>query len=96
MEDTKIESLRCNIEKLNGNNFQVLLQEVKFMPELWVNLRLLNEEIIIHLSKGSTTLSFERVLKTKNGFLSGVRLNPISFKTAGNLVSLGHMKANLV
>jgi hypothetical protein len=32
-------------------------------------------------------LSFERVLKTKNGFVSGVRLNPVSIKTAGNMVN---------
>jgi hypothetical protein len=33
IEATIIGSLRCNVEQVNGNNFQVLLQEVKFMPE---------------------------------------------------------------
>jgi hypothetical protein len=37
MEATKIGSLRCNDEQVNGNTFQLLLQEVKFVPELWVN-----------------------------------------------------------
>jgi hypothetical protein len=46
-----------------------------------------NEYIIIHLSKGSIKLSFDRVLKTKNRFVSGVRLNPVSIKTAGNVVN---------
>jgi hypothetical protein len=45
-----------------------------------------NKDIIIHLSKGSTKLSFDRVLKTKNGFMSGVSLNPVSIETAGNVV----------
>jgi hypothetical protein len=34
MEATKIGSLKCNLEQANGNIFQVLLQEVKFMTEL--------------------------------------------------------------
>jgi hypothetical protein len=46
-----------------------------------------NEYIIIHLRKGSTTFSFDRVLETKNGYLSGVRLNLISIKTAENVVN---------
>ena len=77
--------------------FQIVLQEVKFVPELWVNLfsmnkalkngfKIGNDDIIIHLSKGSTTLSFDRVLKTKNGFVSGVCLNPVSVESAGNVV----------
>ena len=97
MEATKIGSLRCNVEQVNGKTFQVVLQEVKFVPELWVNLfsinkalkngfKIGNDDIIIHLSKGSTTLSFDRVLKTKNGFVSGVCLNPVSVELAGNVV----------
>jgi hypothetical protein len=75
MEATKVWSLRSNVEKLNFKTFRVMLQEVKFMPDLWVNLfsinkalksgfKIWNEGIIINLSKGSTTLSFERILKT--------------------------------
>jgi hypothetical protein len=33
IEATIIGSLRCNVEQVNGNTFQVLPQEVKFMPE---------------------------------------------------------------
>jgi hypothetical protein len=43
MEATKIEDLRCNIEQVNGKTFQVLLQEVKFVSELWVNLFSINK-----------------------------------------------------
>jgi hypothetical protein len=38
MEARKIESLSCNVQQLNGKTFQVLLQEVKFVSELWLNL----------------------------------------------------------
>jgi hypothetical protein len=68
-----IVSLRCNVEQGNGKTFQVLLQEVNFLPDLWVNLfitnktlkngfKLGNEEIITHVSKRSNTLSFDRLL----------------------------------
>jgi hypothetical protein len=68
------------------------------MPGLWVNLFIINkalkngftignEDIIIHLSKDSTILSFDRVLKTKNGIVSGVRLNSMSIETSGNVVN---------
>jgi hypothetical protein len=107
MEATKIGSLSCNVEEVNGNTFQILLQEVKFVPELWVNLfsinkvlkngcKIGNEDIIIHLSRGSTTLPFDRVLKTKNGFVSGVCLNPISIETEGNWSTARNMKSNLI
>jgi hypothetical protein len=98
MEATKIGSVRCNVEQVNRKTFQVLLQEGKFMTELWVNLfsvkkalkngfKIVNEEIIIHISKGSTTLYFDRVLKKNNKFVSGVRINPISIKMAGNMIN---------
>jgi hypothetical protein len=97
MDNTKIGSLRCNVEQVNGNTFLILLQEVKFVPELWVNLfsinkalkngfKIRNEDIIIHLSKGSTKFYLDKILDKENGFVSGMRLNPISIKTAGNMV----------
>jgi hypothetical protein len=75
IEDTTIGSLKCYVEKVNGKTFQVLLQGVKFRPELSVNLfiikkallnvyKIRNEEIIIHLSKGLTTLFFDKFLKS--------------------------------
>jgi hypothetical protein len=38
MEVTKIGSQKCNIEQVYENTFQFLLQEVNFVPELWMNL----------------------------------------------------------
>jgi hypothetical protein len=68
------------------------------VPELWVKLfsinkslknsfKIGNEHIIIHLSKDSTIFPFHKVLKTKNGFVSGLRLNPVTIETAGNVVN---------
>jgi hypothetical protein len=75
-----------------------VLLEFKFVPELWVKLysidkalkdafKITNEDFIINASKSSTTLSFERVIKTKNGVVSGVRLNLVYIKMVGNVVN---------
>ena len=97
MEATKIGSLRCDVEQVNGKTFQVVLQDVKYVPELWVNLfsinkalkngfKIGNEGIIIHLTKGNATLTFDRILNTKNGFVTGAKLNPIVIESAGSAI----------
>ena len=80
----KVGSLRCMVQQKNGEKFVVVLKDVKFVPELWVNLfsfkngfNLGNEDVVMKLMKGKTTLYFDRMLKTKNGFVSGIKLLPI-------------------
>jgi hypothetical protein len=45
-----------------------------------------NDGIIVNLTKVSTTLSLNRILNTKNGCVSGAKLNPISIKSAGSVI----------
>jgi hypothetical protein len=82
LEATKIGYLGCHAEQVNGKTFQVMPKDVKCVPVLWVNVfsikkvlkngfKIENDGFIIHLSKGSTTLSFDRILNAKNGFVSG-------------------------
>jgi hypothetical protein len=58
---------------------------VKYIPELWINLfsigkalknefNLSNDGEIIKLSKGNVTLIFDKVVRTKNGFVLGIKL----------------------
>jgi hypothetical protein len=78
----KVGSLRCTVQQKNGEKF------VTFVPELWVNLfsmckalkngfNLGNEDVVMKLMKGNTTLYFDRILKTKNWFMLGIKLLPI-------------------
>ena len=58
-------------------NIPSLLQDVKFVPDLWVNLfsinkALKNDGIIIHLRNGADIASLDMILKTKSGFVSDV------------------------
>jgi hypothetical protein len=80
----KVGSLRCMVQQKNGEKFVVVLKDVKFVPELLVNLfsiskalkngfNLGNEDDVMKLMEGNTTSYFDRMLKTKNVFVSGIK-----------------------
>jgi hypothetical protein len=83
----KVGSLRCMVQQKNGEKFVVVLKDEKFVPEQWATrfniskvlkhgFNLGNEDAVMKLMKGNTTLYFNRMLKTKNGFVSGIKLLP--------------------
>ena len=70
MEATKIWNPRCDVEQVNGK--EVVLQDLKYVRELWVSLfsiykalkngfKVGNDGIIIHLTKENAALSFNRI-----------------------------------
>jgi hypothetical protein len=88
MLEKKVGSLRCTIQQKNGEKIVVVFKGLKFVPELWLNLfsiskalkcgfNLGNEDVVMKLMKGNTTLYFNRILKTKHGFVPGTKLLPI-------------------
>jgi hypothetical protein len=65
----------------NGEKLIVTLENVKYVPELWINLFSIGKALkngfngeIIKLSKGNVTLTFDKVVRTKNGFVPGIKL----------------------
>ena len=85
MVATKLGDLKCEVTQVNGLKFDVVLKEVKYVPELWVNLfsinkalkngfKLSNDGISICLSKGPIWLSFDQIIPTTNGFVTGVKM----------------------
>jgi hypothetical protein len=91
------------VQQKNGEKFAVVLKTVKFVPELWVHLfsiskalkngfNLGNEDVVMKLMKGNTTLYFNRILKTKNSFVSGIKLLPI----LGNNIATTAVEASKV
>jgi hypothetical protein len=80
-----IGSLICRVIQLDGSGLEITLHEVKLVPELWVNVfsinkvlkngyNLSNNNLSIFLSKGSVSVTFERVLSTTNDSVSWVKL----------------------
>jgi hypothetical protein len=72
----------------NDEKLIVTLENVKFVPALWINLfsiekalkngfNLSNHGEIMELSKGNVTLTFDKVLRTKNGFVPGIKFLPV-------------------
>jgi hypothetical protein len=84
----KFGKLRCEILQKHGEKLIVTLENVKFVPESWINLlsignalknsfNLINDCEIIKLSKENLTLTFDKVVRTKNGFVPGIKLMPV-------------------
>jgi hypothetical protein len=85
LKATKIGSLKCRVIQIDGSTFNIILHDVKFVPNLWVNLfsinqalkkgnMISNDELTISLSKGLTKVTFDRVFRAKDGAVSGVKM----------------------
>jgi hypothetical protein len=85
MKAIKVGSLKCHVIQLNCSSVNVTLKEVKYVPELWVNFfsiskeskngfDLVNKGLMISLKKGSVSVTFDRVIKTVNGSISGIKM----------------------
>jgi hypothetical protein len=81
----------------------VTLKEVKYAPELWVNLFSIskalkngfdfsNKGLMISLKKGSVSVTFDRVIKTVNGSISGMKMttynSPVAYLAKGSLTGI--------
>jgi hypothetical protein len=80
----KVVKLRCGILQKNGDKLIVKLENVKFVPELWINLfrigkslkngfNLSNDGKIIKLSKRNVTLTFDKVVRRKMALFLGLK-----------------------
>jgi len=84
----KIGKLQCGVLQKNGEWLIVTLENVKFVPELWINLfsigkalkngfNISNNDEILSLTKGKVTLTFDNAVRTKDGSVPAIRLMPI-------------------
>jgi hypothetical protein len=89
MMANKVGSLKCRMIQVDGSGLEIALNEVKYVPELWVNLcsinkalkkgyKLRNKGLSICLSKGDVSVTFDRVLRTANGSVPGSNCPSIS------------------
>ena len=87
MTSTKIGKKRVTVVQANGTQTEVVLDNYKFVPGLWVNLFALliplaqgwlisNKGSLLTIKKGTTSISFDRIFKTKDGLLAGVDMIP--------------------
>ena len=87
MRATKIGHVTRMVRQRDGTSKKVTL-EVKYVPDLWINLfsftkplengcKLGNDGIYITIPKGDITIKFDKILKTKTGFVGAVEIAPL-------------------
>jgi ribosomal protein L30E len=106
MKAIKVGSLKCHVIQLNGSSVDATLKEVKYVPELWVNLfsvskslnngfNLSNKGLMIILKKGSVSVTFDRVMKTVNGSISGIKMTiydpSVTYTAKGSLTAIKNL-----
>jgi hypothetical protein len=79
------------------------LKEVKYVPEMWVNFfsiskalkigfDLSNKGLMISLKKESVSVTFDRVIKTINGSISGIKMTKyypsVAYTAKGSLTAI--------
>jgi hypothetical protein len=109
MKAIKVGSLKCHVIQLNGSSVDVTLKEVNYFPELWMNLfsiskalkngfNLSNKVLMISLKKGYVSVTFDRVIKTVNGSISGIKMTtydpPIAYIAKGSLTAIKEFGMN--
>jgi hypothetical protein len=85
MMATKVGSLRHRVVQLDGSTLDIIINEDKYVPNLCANLfsiskaikngfKLSNNGTSICLTKGSASITFDRVTNTLSGSISGIKM----------------------
>jgi len=95
MRAIKIGYVTRMVKQQDGTSNKVRL-EVKYVLHLWINFfsltnllgngsKLGNDRIYITISKGNTTIKFDKFLKTKTVFVGAVEIAPLTVKDQANI-----------
>jgi hypothetical protein len=88
MKSTKIGNLKCEVTQINGEKLTIMLNDVKYVPSLCVNLfslnkalkkgfKVSNDGVVISLNYKHVKLTFDRVIHATDGCVTGVLMKPI-------------------
>jgi hypothetical protein len=88
MKATKIGNLKCEVTQINGEKFTMTLNNVKYVPSLCVNLfsfnkalkkgfKVSNDGVIVSLNFEHVKLTFDRVIDTTDGCVTGLSMKPM-------------------
>ena len=107
MMATKVGSLKCRTIQLDRSGIDITLHEVKYVPDLWTNLfsvhqalkkghKISNQDVIISLSKGSSSITFDRIYNTKDdGIVTWIKMSINNSSVAYNSISDPVSKKNV-
>jgi hypothetical protein len=109
MTATKVGSLKCHIIQLDGSVLNITINKVKYVPKLCANLfsinkamkngfSLSNKGTSICWTKGSASITFDRVINTLSGTISGIKMigneSPVAYVTQSNFSSVNAIDIN--
>jgi hypothetical protein len=86
---TKVGSLRRRVVQVDGSTLDIVISEVTYLPDLCANLfsmnktlkngfKLSNEGENISLTKGSASITFDRIIKSLDGTVSGIKMGNLA------------------
>jgi hypothetical protein len=89
MKSTKIGNVKCDVTQINGEKFTVSLNDVKYVPNLCVNLfslnkalkkdfKINNDGVVVSLNYKHVKLTFDCVIHAMDGCVTRVLMKPIS------------------
>jgi hypothetical protein len=88
MKATKIGNLKYEVTQINGEQFTVTMNDVKYVPSLCVNLlslnkalkkgfKVSNDGVVVSLNYNHVKLTFDRIIRATDGCVTGVLMKPI-------------------
>jgi hypothetical protein len=88
MKSTKVGNLECEVNQVNGEKLTITLNDVKYVPNLFMSLfslikspkkdfKVSNEGVVISLTYKYVKLTFDRVIHAADACLNGVSIKPI-------------------
>lgn len=109
MMATKVGSFRRRVVQLDGSTLDIIINEVKYVPNLYANLFSINKAIkngfnlsnngtSICLTKGSASITFDRVINTLCGSISGIKMvckeSSVAYTAQGKTESVNSIDIN--
>jgi hypothetical protein len=109
MKATKVGSLKGSVIPVIGSTLHIVINEVKYLPDLRAILfsvnktlkngfKLNNQDESISLAKGSASITFDRIIKSLDGTVSGIKMvsldSPAAYVAQNNLDSSKSIDVN--
>ena len=87
LTSTKVGSKKVTVVQQDGSMLDIVLKPYKYVPGLWCSLfallvplyhgwQISNKGPVLTIRKGVTSITFDRIFKTQDGFLGGVDMMP--------------------
>jgi hypothetical protein len=109
MVATKVGSLKRCVIQLNGSTLDITINEGKYVPDFYVNLFSINKAIkngfnlsingtAICFTKGSASITFDRVISTLSRSISGIKMvckdASVAYTAQGKTESVNFINVN--